>query len=221
MYDLIKAIYRSPVGAYLGFKGGTMAYFFYGLDRFSVDLDFDLLNEEKKDYVFKTLTPIIGKYGGLKESKEKFYTLFYLLNYEKGVKNIKVEISKRKNEFNRYKIANFYGTDVKILGETDSFTNKLLAATTRKRLANRDFFDVNFYLKKDYSINEKIIKVVTGKDTKTYLKYLINFIEKNLINDTILHGLGELVNEKQKFWIKNHLKEELLNRLKFLQDQIK
>ena len=71
MYDLIKAIYRSPVGAYLGFKGGTMAYFFYGLDRFSVDLDFDLLNEEKKDYVFKTLTPIIGKYGGLKESKEK------------------------------------------------------------------------------------------------------------------------------------------------------
>lgn len=33
----------------LGFKGGTCCYFIHGLDRFSVDLDFDLLNIAKKE----------------------------------------------------------------------------------------------------------------------------------------------------------------------------
>jgi len=40
------------VGPFLGFKGGIAAYLFYGLDRFSVDLDFDLLDETKEEYIF-------------------------------------------------------------------------------------------------------------------------------------------------------------------------
>lgn len=42
LFNLIEDIYQSKLGFCLGFKEGTMAYFFYGLDRFSVDLDFDL-----------------------------------------------------------------------------------------------------------------------------------------------------------------------------------
>lgn len=220
LFNLITDIYRSPIGAYLGFKGGTMAYFFYGLSRFSVDLDFDLLLEEKKEFVLRNIPAIVSRYGRLKDSVEKKYTLFYLLNYEKGTKNIKVEISKRKNEFFRYNTVNFYGTDVKIMDERDAFTGKLLAATTRKRLAYRDFYDIYFYLKRGVSVNERLIKSVTGKDTKAYLVYLSNFIGKNISNRTILHGLGELVDEKEKVWIKNNLKTELLNRLKYLSDNV-
>ena len=50
MFEAIRDIYGSEWGSFLGFKGGTMAYFFDGLDRFSTDLDFDLtdLSMEKR-----------------------------------------------------------------------------------------------------------------------------------------------------------------------------
>ena len=41
---ILKDIYADiTINSLLGFKGGTCAYFFYNLPRFSVDLDFDLL----------------------------------------------------------------------------------------------------------------------------------------------------------------------------------
>lgn len=43
---ILKDIYTdTTIGPFLGFKGGTAAYLFYDLNRFSVDLDFDLLDE--------------------------------------------------------------------------------------------------------------------------------------------------------------------------------
>ena len=54
LLQILKKIYSDAnIAPYLGFKGGTAAYLFYRLDRFSVDLDFDLLDETKKDYFFK------------------------------------------------------------------------------------------------------------------------------------------------------------------------
>ena len=43
LFQILKDIYsNTAISPYLGFKGGTAALMFYGLDRFSVDLDFDL-----------------------------------------------------------------------------------------------------------------------------------------------------------------------------------
>lgn len=50
LFNLINQIYKSDLSRFLGFKGGTMAYFFYDLDRFSVNLDFDFLDEEKNQF---------------------------------------------------------------------------------------------------------------------------------------------------------------------------
>jgi spore photoproduct lyase len=51
---ILKDIFSDPVvGPILGFKGGTAAYLFYSLNRFSVDLNFDLLDLTKKDLVFE------------------------------------------------------------------------------------------------------------------------------------------------------------------------
>ena len=45
---ILKDIYSdTTLAPFLGFKGGTAAMLFYGLDRNSVDLDFDLLDESK------------------------------------------------------------------------------------------------------------------------------------------------------------------------------
>lgn len=45
----------------LGFKGGTALMFFYDLPRFSVDLDFSLLNPDIEGAVYKKVKEIIFK----------------------------------------------------------------------------------------------------------------------------------------------------------------
>lgn len=214
LFNLITKIYKSDLANILGFKGGTMAYFFYGLDRFSVDLDFDLLNEKKIDYVKKTLPKIIEENGKIIESYDKFYTLFYLLSYEKNQRQIKIEVSKR-NILSSYQISNFYGVDVLIQKIEDAFATKLLACTTRKIIAYRDFYDVLFYLKKGVNPNEEIIKKITGKNLINYLIFLKKFVDKNITNQNILYAIGELINEKQKDFIRKNFKEELLKYIDF------
>jgi len=49
----------------LGFKGGTAAMLFYGLPRFSVDLDFDLLDSDKKELVLEKISQLLPRYGVL------------------------------------------------------------------------------------------------------------------------------------------------------------
>ncbi|MBT7309820.1 MAG: nucleotidyl transferase AbiEii/AbiGii toxin family protein, partial [Candidatus Pacebacteria bacterium] len=89
MFEILQEIYQSPVGKLLGFKGGTMLYFFEELDRFSVDLDFDLLETGKIGQVRQVLHEIIKKYGLLTEEREKKQTLIFILNYKTGQHSLK------------------------------------------------------------------------------------------------------------------------------------
>jgi hypothetical protein len=77
----------------------------------------------------------------------------------------------------------------------------------------RDLFDADFFLKNDWPINEKIILARTGMNKKKYFKRIIEFLEKNK-KMNILQGLGELIDQKQKRWIKEKLIEELIYLLK-------
>lgn len=221
MFELIGNIYKSKWGQYLGFKGGTMAYFFYGLDRFSVDLDFDLTDLTVEREIFEALPKILLRHGKIKEGVNKELTLFYLLNYEPGQASIKVEISKRVLKSMEYEWRNFYGVSVKTLKIEHSFAGKLLTCVNRKRQANRDFYDVNFYLKKGIVPDEEVIAEATGMTVAKYFKVVREHVEKNLGERDILRGMGELVDERQKIWIKNNLKKELLGRLDFTVGEMK
>ena len=60
LLHILKDIYSdSTIGPILGFKGGTAAYLFYDLCRFSVDLDFDLLDNNQEEYVFEQVQKIL------------------------------------------------------------------------------------------------------------------------------------------------------------------
>ncbi len=218
LFEIIKSIYNSPVSAYLGFKRGTMLYFFHELDRFSVDLDFDLLNDRKSEEVFFTIKNILRKYGEIEDEMDKNFTILFELRYEVGQQSIKVEINKRRTEGDVYEIRNFYGTDVKTLSLEDSFAHKLIASMNRKGVANRDFYDIWFLFKKGAQPSEKVIKEIAGKDIREYCRELRTFIENNLSAVNPLAGLGELVDNKQKDWIKKKLKNELLSQLDFFID---
>jgi len=59
----------------------------------------------------------------------------------------------------------------------------------------------------------------SGKNIKDYLAECIKFAE-GVNNQNILMGLGELVDEKQKDWIKKNLKNEVLFYLKNYQTML-
>ena len=213
LLQILKDIYSDiEISSALGFKGGTAAYIFYELSRFSVDLDFDLLDESKADIVFEKLEGILKEYGEIKDSFHKRFTIFFLLSYGKKEHNIKIEINKRSFG-SKYEIKNYLGISIQTMVIEDMVAHKLAALLDRKNVANRDIFDIWFFLKNHYEINEKIIKTRTGLKLKEYLNKCVKFLEK--YNDKyILQGIGELIDEKQKAWLKNKLKSEVLFLLK-------
>lgn len=220
LFNILRDIYKSSISYNLGFKGGTMLYFFYGLDRFSVDLDFDLLEEEKSGEVYSEIKGILQKYGTIKDEMDKNFTMYFLLDYGKNEKNIKIEISKRPNKKEEYQWKNFYGTDVLTMKIEDMFANKLVASTQRRGVANRDFYDIFFLIKEGFSFNCEIIQEKTGKDATLYLEELMNFLKKYKPSRGMTDGLGELLTKEKKLWVKQNLKEELVGQLQFLVDEM-
>lgn len=212
---ILKDIYSdTKLGSILGFKGGTAAYFFYNLNRFSVDLDLDLLDKSKENFVFERIQKILKNYGTLKDKQIKRYNLFYFLSYEKNAVNVKVEINRRDFD-SSYELKSYLGVPMKVMVKKDMFAHKLVAMYERMGEANRDIFDVWFFSKNDWPVNRRIIKDRTNFSFKEFLAKCISNLE-DLPNHNILSGLGEVLDEKQKVWVKEHLKEEVIFNLKLM-----
>lgn len=210
MVQILKEVYSQTLfSSFLGFKGGTAAYLFYDLSRFSVDLDFDLLENNKDDFILDGISKIIKNFGQLKEKYNKKNTLFFLLSYAPEAHNIKIEISKRIKPRIDYEIKNYLGISMLVIKRENMFAYKLLALLDRKKPANRDIFDVWFFLKNNWPINEEIIKTASSMELKNYLKKCFEFI-KDVNEKHILAGMGELLDNKTKIWTKMHLKKDLL-----------
>lgn len=205
MYNILKEIFELSFSKNLAFKWGTACYFLYGLDRFSTDLDFDIISEIATWENFDNeIVQILEKYWVLKKWTKM------LLSYWDEDMNIKIDISRNIWESNRYEIVNFFWIDINVQTKDTIFANKLVTLTDRKNLANRDIYDVYFFFKNGFEINEDIILERTGKTLKEYLEYMIIYLNKLPKNYKILEWLGEILDEKQKSFVKNKLMEELI-----------
>lgn len=212
---LIDIYSDTTISPYLGFKGGTAAYLFYELERFSVDLDFDLLDESKENYIFDQVEKILRKYGTIKEAQKKRFNLFFLLSYknkEKNAQNIKIEINRRYFG-SQYEVHFFNGVSMLVMTKEDMFAHKLVAMHERLRKTSRDIFDVWFFSKSNWEINRGIVEKRIKKSYKAFLEICIKELEE-MNNSNILYGLGELLTEKQKTWAKSKLKLETTFQLK-------
>lgn len=142
LVTLLKDIYSdTELATALGFKGGTAHMLFYGLPRFSVDLDFNLLSPVKSNTVFKKIREIVLKYGKIRDEAEKHFGLLLVLDYGQQERNLKIEISNREFQ-DRYEIKHFLGIAMKVMVKADMFAHKLCALLDRNMLTNRDVFDV-------------------------------------------------------------------------------
>lgn len=216
LIKVLKDIYTdTTVGPVLGFKGGTAVYLFYNLHRFSVDLDFDLLDATKEDYVFERVRAILEAYGTVKEAQKKHSTLLFVLSYENkfpGAQNIKVEINLR--EFgSKYEVKSYLGIAMKVMVRQDMFAHKLCAMYERMGKTNRDIFDVWYFLRNEWPVNKEIVESRTGMGFKDFLQTCINSLE-SMGDQNILAGMGELLDAKQKEWAKAKLRAETIFLLK-------
>ncbi len=201
----------------IAFKGGTCAYFFYNLPRFSFDLDFDMVRAFKAVDVDR-FRMLVEKHGRAKDFYDKANTLFCLFDYGKDHPYIKIELNKRVWKNNIYKPVWFMGVPVSIADETTVLTNKLVALTDRKTAVARDLYDVWYFLKPVFPVHEALVMERTGKDTGTYLTSIAVFIKKTYTSRNVLHGLGDALDEKQKAWAKDHLVSETLQAIQRVQD---
>ena len=208
---IIRDIYQeTDLPALLAFKGGTCLYIFYGLDRFSTDLDFNITAD---GFNPDSVTNILQQHLTLDDIKtNKHNTWFWIGSFEKGKQKIKLEISKRDYP-DKYVILDFYGLSINTMAPECMLSHKLCAISDRKMFQNRDIYDAYFMFKKSIDIDEKIIEIRTNKSPKEYFKYLINYIPKMVTPSTVLHGMGDLLSEQQKKWVKEKLVQELIFEL--------
>lgn len=204
----------TSLGPLLGFKGGTAAHFFYDLNRFSLDLDFDILDEAQEDYVFERIGQILKDFGKIKESRKKRFSLFFILSYQDEAPNIKVEINRRIFG-SRYEHKSYLGISMLVMVQEDMFAHKLVAMFERMGRANRDIFDIWFFLKNNWPINREIVEKRTGMIFRDFLGKCIVSLEK-MPDRGILAGMGELLDEKQKGWVKANLRKDTIFLLKLM-----
>lgn len=213
LLQILKDIFfDSSIAPFLGFKGGTAAYLFYGLNRDSFDLDFDLLEEEKEEEVFLKVQEIVKKYGEIVESKIKKNNLLNIISYSKECQNIKVEIN-RRNFGSRFEVKNLLGISMLVMVKEDMFAHKLMAMLERVGKTSRDIFDVWYFLNNNWPINKDIIEKRSGFSFNETLQKCVSQVEAIKDRDLLL-GLGEALSEPQKDWARAKLKEEIIFLLK-------
>lgn len=194
----------------MAFKGGTSLMFFHSLNRFSTDLDFNLLDADKIDMVYDKVRAILTRFGTIDDEAKKYYGPVLVLNYGKGERMLKVEISTRQYP-NHYEMRSLAGTEVRVMTLPDMFAHKLCAMG--ERLSPRDIYDVWFFLQNHTEINEEIVLIRTNKSVSEYAAWCAEQVRKSSPK-LLMQGLGEVLNDtKTKTFVKDKLITETASAL--------
>lgn len=194
----------------MAFKGGTSLMFFHSLNRFSTDLDFNLLDADKIDMVYDKVRAILTRFGTIDDEAKKYYGPVLVLNYGKGERMLKVEISTRQYP-NHYEMRSLAGTEVRVMTLPDMFAHKLCAMG--ERFSPRDIYDVWFFLQNHTEINEEIVLIRTNKTVSEYAAWCAEQVRKSSPK-LLMQGLGEVLNDtKTKTFVKNKLISETASAL--------
>src|SRR3989344_69244 len=147
MGQILRDIYSdTSISPLIGFKGGTCAYLFYGLKRFSVDLDFDLflIEEATQKLVHKKIHDILRKYGDIKDD--------YIIKIEANMRIFVPDIKEH------YEVKEYLGISMLVGSKDYLFASKLAALTNRRLLAMRDIYDIWFFGTNHWDINAEVLK---------------------------------------------------------------
>jgi predicted nucleotidyltransferase component of viral defense system len=171
----------------LVFGGGTMLRLCYGLNRFSVDLDFWIIRDIDIARLFKELKEYLSMFYTLKDSANKFHTLLFEVKSKEYPRSLKIEIRKEKKKikteqaiaYSRYANMQVF---LKVVSLKDMMRAKIEAFIQRKEI--RDAFDMEFLLKKGIDIDaspqtlKKILKMIDSLTKTDYTVKLGSLLEE-------------------------------------------
>lgn len=112
-----------------------------------------------------------------------------------------------------YELKEHLGISMLVAKKPYLFASKLAAFTLRSETAMRDIYDIWFFAKNNWDIDTEVLKTRTNKRVKEHLASCVALIEQ-IKDNQILQGLGELLSEKEKAWVKTHLRKEAVFLLK-------
>lgn len=223
---LIKILDDQELSPNIFFKGGSCAALLGFLDRFSVDLDFDLKQETDKAKLRKRLHRIFKELN-LEIKDESKEALQFFLKYQAPSdqrNTIKLEILDNPFKSIDYQAQYLKDIDRTAICQTKEsiFANKLVALTDRYKkrgsVAGRDVYDIHYFFTQGFGYKKEIIEERTGKSALEYLKELRNFIKEKINQTVIDQDLNFLLPHKQFQAIRKTLKTETLM---LLEDEIK
>ena len=218
---LIEIIDQPVLAQNLAFKGGSCASMLGYLDRFSVDLDFDVAPTVDMNQLRVEFRKLFAKLD-LTIIKEFDNVLFYQIRYraESGKRNsIKVSANNIAIASNQYKVQYFPEIDRMMNSQTieTMFANKLVAITDRysvhKTIAGRDIYDIHYFLIHGYAYHGPVIQERTGLSPHEYFRRLIDFIKEHVTQTIINEDLNTLLPNKKFQQIRKILIPETLSLL--------
>ncbi len=200
------------------FKGGTCATMLGYLNRFSVDLDFDLKKNANKLKLLFEFKKIFEK-TNLKIEKGDGKNLFFVLKYnapQDQRNTLKLSITDVFVKANEYKT--FYLTEIGRLVNCQTietmFANKLVAPIDRynkhEKIAGRDIYDIHHFFSKGYTFKKEIIEERAEMKVGNYIKKLTKFIEEKVTDRVLAEDLNMLLPYEIFLKVRRTLKSETL-----------
>jgi len=226
MFRVLSTIASDPdVSQSFFFKGGTCASMLGYLDRFSIDLDFDLKLKVDKNLIRKKIHILLTslKMTIDKESrKELFFIAKYVApNRDRNTLKVSIVDSQLKSNVYEPRFFSDIGRYLQCQTIETMFANKLVALMDRyekyQSLAGRDLYDIHHFFLNSYMYENNVIIERRNMAPVVYLEKLRSFIETKITQKIIDQDLNYLLPTDQFRSVRKTIKRETLI---FLRDEI-
>ncbi len=207
MFKLLTAMLKDPIIANsLYFKGGSYAAIMGLINRFSIDLDFDILTTDAilqskiKDKLHLLFTKL-----KFRVSDESQHHLQFFLKYEatgSQRNTLKLEVSDRISPANEYETVTLkeLGLVCRVQTISTMVANKFVAALNRYdekgRAAGRDFFDLREFMVAGLPVNRAVVEERMGTSYEEHIRRLLDFVKNTLKASDLYVDLNPLLPPK-------------------------
>lgn len=200
------------------FKGGTCASMMGILNRFSVDLDFDVLDLEKTPDIRKAFRAIFTKLDlSIKdESKNvvEFFVKYPAKENTRSILKIDAVVGVFKHAINTPVYLPEISRTLMCQTKETIFSHKLVALKERydkkEAIAGRDLYDIHYFFFQGLRYIPELIKERTNKTPISYFKELVDFIENKMDQESIDRDLNPLLLTKEFHKVRRVLKREAI-----------
>ncbi len=181
------------------FAGGTMLRLCFGLNRFSVDLDFWTVSKIDRKETFRKLKEYLDRSYTVKDAAEKFYTLLFEIKSPDYPRNLKIEIRKEPKKITT-ETAIAYSPNsnrqvfLRVVSLPDMMRSKIEAFLSRGEI--RDAFDLEFLVKKGLRLD----------GPPETLKQVLKKIDSLTRNDYTVKLAPLLAREEREYYLKENFK---------------